>query len=111
MVCSKWSVEMAKAGTPSTESSVSAPPVNDDGSGNLSDPVVPNLTDLQSLFDEKQKECEVLEEKNVTLTFDLVRERIKTKDLLSDRGSFRASCKQAASQSSSHLPKYYDFYS
>jgi hypothetical protein len=63
MVRSKRLVETAKAGTSSTESSVSAPPVNNDGSGNLSDPVVPNLADLQSLFDEKQKACEVLEEK------------------------------------------------
>jgi hypothetical protein len=55
MVRSKRSVEMATAGTSSTESSVSAPPVNDNGSGNLSDPVVPNPTDLQSLFDEKGK--------------------------------------------------------
>jgi hypothetical protein len=38
---------------------------------------VPNPPDLQSLFDKKQKVCEVLEEKNATLTFDLVRERIK----------------------------------
>jgi hypothetical protein len=63
MFCSKRLVETAKAGTSSMESSVSAPPVNDDGSGNLSDPVVPNLADSQSLFDKKEKACEVLEEK------------------------------------------------
>jgi hypothetical protein len=89
---------MDTAGASSTESSVSAPPMNDDGSGNLSDPALPNKIDLQSLFAEKEKSFEVLQLKNATLTFDLIRERLKTKSLLSERGSFRASCKQAANQ-------------
>jgi hypothetical protein len=52
MVHNKWSVEMATAGAMSMESGMSAPPVNDDGSSNLSDPDLQNKIDLQSLLAE-----------------------------------------------------------
>jgi hypothetical protein len=93
MVLSKWSVETAMAGAAITETSVSTPPVNNDGSGNLSDLDVQNKVDLQSLLAKKDKSFEVLEGKNVTLTFDLIRERLKTKSLEKDYITFRTTCK------------------
>jgi mannose/fructose-specific phosphotransferase system component IIA len=69
---------------------VSAPPVNNDGSGSLPDLDLQNKIDLQSLLAKKKKSFEVVEGKNTTLTFDLMLER--------ERATFRSSCKVAANQ-------------
>jgi hypothetical protein len=77
MVKTKRSVATAKAGATTTESSVCAPPVNDDGSGNLPDPDVQSKIDLQSLLAQKEKTIEVLTAQNTKLTFDLVNDESK----------------------------------
>jgi hypothetical protein len=103
MVTSKRSVATAKAGATTTESSVSAPPVNDDGSGNLPDPDVQSKIDLQSLLAQKEKTIEVLTAQNTKLTFDLVNERIKTKKFTKDQGTFRTACRATANQAVTRL--------
>jgi hypothetical protein len=40
----------------------------------------------------------VLEDENATLTFDLVRERLKSKMLEKDQSNFRTACKKTANQ-------------
>jgi hypothetical protein len=103
MVKTKRSVATAKAGATTTESSVSAPPVNDDGSGNLPDPDVQSKIDLQSLLAQKEKTIEVLTAQNTKLTFDLVNERIKTKKFTKDQGTFRTACRATANQAVTRL--------
>jgi predicted amino acid racemase len=59
---------------------------------------VRNKIVLQSLLAKKEKLFEVLEGKNVTLTFDLVREQLKNNSLEKDCIVFRSTCKVAANQ-------------
>jgi hypothetical protein len=57
-----------------------------------------NNSDLLSLLAKKEKLLKVLEDQNMTLTFDLVRERLKAKTLEKDQSNFRTACKTTANQ-------------
>jgi hypothetical protein len=70
-----------------TESSSGAPPLEDDGYGNLRDPDVLLETDLQGLISLAQKSLYKLQQKHEE-TFHLKIERQKIKILEKDRSLF-----------------------
>jgi ElaB/YqjD/DUF883 family membrane-anchored ribosome-binding protein len=84
MVLPKPAITMATEDGMATESSLSVPPMDDDGSDNLSDPNVLIQEDLQSLLDKKQKLLYHLQKKSKKTMVDLKNERQKTKQLEND---------------------------
>lgn len=103
MVSPKRAVTTAADDDMGTEISLSAPPIDDDGSDNLSDPNVRVQEDLQSLLDEKQKSYYDLQKKSEKTMVDLKIERQKTQQLEKDRCAFRSSCKSNAKHTTDAL--------
>jgi hypothetical protein len=81
------------------ESSTCTPALNDDRSGDLSDPDMWYKIDLQRLLTKKMKSLMVdLEHKHAMLTSNLNIEWSKSKALEQDHVTFKASCKTLANQ-------------
>jgi hypothetical protein len=85
--------------TMATDSSITAHPFEDDGSGNLPDPNMRLETDLQSLLSIEQKSLYELQKKQEKMMFKLKIGRQQTKMLEKDCNEFRLSCKNTAKQS------------
>jgi hypothetical protein len=97
MVLPKPAVTTATEDDMATESSVSAPTMDEDGSDksdNLSEPNVLIQEDLQSLIAGKQKTFYDLQKKSEKMTLDLKIERQKNKQLEKDRLTFISSYKK-----------------
>ena len=92
MVLPKPAITTAADDDMVTESSVCAPPIDDDGS----DPNVLIQEDLQSLLDKKQKIFYDLQKKHEKTLVDLKIEHQKTQQLEKDRCAFRSTCKSKA---------------
>ena len=96
MVLPEPAVTTATDHAMATETSVNAPPAEDDGSDNLPDPNVRIQEDLQSLIDAKQKSNYDLQKKSEKMKVELQIEREKNRQLTKDRASFRSNCKSNA---------------
>jgi hypothetical protein len=98
MVRSKRSVKKATIVADPTETSEAKPPVNDDVTGNLSEPDVCDKIDFQRLLAEKDNSYLELEAKFQLLTFKFNGERSKCKEFAKERVVFKTTCKALANQ-------------